>query len=42
MTRIYTNEAVFLIGPDGVRVRETFGTTFAEPAGRIDIPLLPA
>ncbi|MBG0737892.1 3-oxoacid CoA-transferase subunit B [Paeniglutamicibacter antarcticus] len=40
VTRIYTNEAVFLIGPDGVRVRETFGTTFAELQERIGVELL--
>ena len=39
--RIYTSEAVFLLGPDGVRVRETYGITFAELARRVDIALLP-
>ena len=39
--RIYTNEAVFLLGPDGVRVRETYGISFAELARRVDIALLP-
>lgn len=42
VTRVYTNEAVFLIGEDGVRVRETFGMTFEELADRMDMPLLPA
>jgi 3-oxoadipate CoA-transferase beta subunit len=41
VTRIYTNEAVFLLGADGVRVRETYGVGFAELAARIDVPLLP-
>ncbi|MDJ0356831.1 3-oxoacid CoA-transferase subunit B [Paenarthrobacter sp. PH39-S1] len=40
VTRVYTNEAVFLIGPDGVRVRETYGMSFEELAARMDTPLL--
>lgn len=40
VTRIYTNEAVFLIEPEGVRVREMFGTTFAELSKRLDVRLL--
>jgi 3-oxoadipate CoA-transferase beta subunit len=39
VTRIYTNDAVFLITADGVRVRETFGTTVAELQERIPVPL---
>lgn len=39
VTRIYTNDAVFLITTDGVRVRETFGTTVAELQERISVPL---
>ncbi|MCQ9166003.1 MULTISPECIES: 3-oxoacid CoA-transferase subunit B [unclassified Arthrobacter] len=39
VTRIYTNDAVFLITADGVRVRETFGTTLAELRERIPVPL---
>ncbi|MGO4382983.1 3-oxoacid CoA-transferase subunit B [Specibacter sp. RAF43] len=39
--RIYTNEAVFLIGPEGVRVRETYGIDFADLARRVDVALLP-
>ncbi|WP_125614780.1 3-oxoacid CoA-transferase subunit B [Specibacter cremeus] len=42
VTRVYTNEAVFLIDDDGVRVRETFGLTFEELAARMEIPLLRA
>lgn len=42
VTRVYTNEAIFLIGQDGVRVRETFGTTIDELQARMDVKLLPA
>jgi 3-oxoadipate CoA-transferase beta subunit len=37
--RVYTDVAVFDVGPDGVVVRETFGTTYDELAGRLDVPL---
>ena len=40
VTRVYTNEAVFLLKEDGVHVRETFGTTFEELAGKMDIDLI--
>ncbi|GHB75365.1 3-oxoadipate CoA-transferase subunit B [Streptomyces viridiviolaceus] len=40
--RVYTDLAVFDITPQGVMVRETFGTTVDELAGRLDLPLLPA
>ena len=40
VTRVYTDRAVFLITDDGVRVRETFGVTFEELAGIMDVPLL--
>ncbi|MGW0819205.1 3-oxoacid CoA-transferase subunit B [Streptomyces viridiviolaceus] len=40
--RVYTDLAVFDITPQGVTVRETFGTTVDELAGRLDLPLLPA
>ncbi|WP_422934583.1 3-oxoacid CoA-transferase subunit B [Sinomonas sp. P47F7] len=40
VTRVYTDKAVFLITGDGVRVRETFGVTFGELEGLMDIPLL--
>ena len=30
VTRVYTDKAVFLTGPDGVQVRETFGCTLEE------------
>lgn len=38
--RVYTNHAVFLIQPDGVHVRETFGITLAELQDRVAVPLL--
>jgi 3-oxoadipate CoA-transferase, beta subunit len=41
VTRVYTNEAVFLISSDGVRVRETFGTTVEELQSKMDVKLLP-
>ncbi len=37
--RVYTEHAVFDLTPDGVVVRETFGTTYDELAGRIPVPL---
>jgi len=37
--RVYTEHAVFEITPDGVVVRETFGTTHDELAERLDVPL---
>ena len=41
--RVYTDLAVFDVGPDGVRVRETFGTTVAELESRLGLgPLAPA
>ncbi|MFF3500616.1 3-oxoacid CoA-transferase subunit B [Streptomyces sp. NPDC003247] len=40
--RVYTDLAVFDITPRGVTVRETFGTTVDDLAGRLDLPLLPA
>jgi len=41
VTRVYTNDAVFLLSPEGVRVRETFGTTLEELQSKMDIKLLP-
>ncbi|MFJ9588032.1 3-oxoacid CoA-transferase subunit B [Streptomyces acidicola] len=38
--RIYTDLAVFEITPQGVTVRETFGTSVDDLAGRLDLPLL--
>jgi 3-oxoadipate CoA-transferase, beta subunit len=40
--RVYTDLAVFDLTPDGVAVRETFGTSFDELAERLDVPLLAA
>ena len=39
MTRVYTDKAVFLTGPDGVTVRETFGCTFEELQELVPVPL---
>jgi 3-oxoadipate CoA-transferase beta subunit len=41
VTRVYTNDAVFLLTPEGVRVRETFGTTLEELQSKMEIKLLP-
>jgi 3-oxoadipate CoA-transferase beta subunit len=41
VTRVYTNEAVFLISSEGVRVRETYGTTVEELQSKMDVKLLP-
>ncbi|MFF4836697.1 3-oxoacid CoA-transferase subunit B [Streptomyces sp. NPDC001315] len=40
--RVYTDLAVFDITSQGITVRETFGTTIDDLAGRLDLPLLPA
>jgi 3-oxoadipate CoA-transferase beta subunit len=37
--RVYTDLATFDVGPDGVRVRETFGTTVAELSERLGLAL---
>lgn len=42
VSRIYTDQAVFLIETDGVTVRETFGTSFIKLQELLDIPLHPA
>jgi 3-oxoadipate CoA-transferase beta subunit len=39
VSRVYTDVATFLIEPDGVRVRETFGLTFDELAARLEVPV---
>ena len=41
VTRVYTDMAVFLTGPDGVQVRETFGCTFEELQALVPVPLVP-
>ena len=38
--RVYTDVATFAVGPDGVRVLETFGTSYDDLAARLDV--LPA
>ncbi len=37
--RLYTDLAVFELGPDGAVVTETFGTSFDELADRLDVRL---
>jgi 3-oxoadipate CoA-transferase beta subunit len=41
VSRVYTDVGVFLVGPDGVRVREAHGITVEELRDRLDVPLLP-
>jgi 3-oxoadipate CoA-transferase beta subunit len=38
--RVYTERATFEITPSGVRVLATYGTSFDELAGLLDVPLL--
>ena len=40
--RLYTDLAVFDLGPDGAVVTETFGITYDDLAARLDVPLRPA
>jgi 3-oxoadipate CoA-transferase beta subunit len=42
VSRVYTDQAVFLIEADGVAVRETFGTSFEQIQQIVGIPLRPA
>lgn len=42
VTRVYTDKAVFLIGPGGVTVRETFGCTLADLQAVVPVPLTAA
>lgn len=39
VTRAYTDHAVFLLGPEGVVVRETYGIKLADLAARLDVDL---
>jgi 3-oxoadipate CoA-transferase, beta subunit len=39
VSRVYTDYAVFDVGPRGIQVAETFGTSFAELANRVDVVL---
>ncbi|MBO0847611.1 MAG: 3-oxoacid CoA-transferase subunit B [Nocardioides sp.] len=40
VSRIYSDRAVLLVEPDGLAVRETFGTTVAELRSLLDVPLV--
>jgi 3-oxoadipate CoA-transferase beta subunit len=40
VSRVYTDLAVFLIGDEGVAVRDLFGSTFDELADLLEVPLL--
>lgn len=42
VTRLYTEYAIFDLGPRGTTVLETFGISLAELAGRLDVPISPA
>ncbi|WP_336212819.1 3-oxoacid CoA-transferase subunit B [Nonomuraea sp. LPB2021202275-12-8] len=39
VSRLYTDQALFHLGPDGVTVAETYGTTVDELAARLDVPV---
>jgi len=39
--RVYTDHALFAVEPEGVRVLQTFGTSYDELVGRLDVTLLP-
>ena len=39
VSRVYTDVAVFDVGPDGVTVRETFGMDLEELRERLEVPL---
>jgi 3-oxoadipate CoA-transferase beta subunit len=40
VSRVYTDHALFEIGPDGVRLLETYDVPAAELAERLDVPLV--
>jgi 3-oxoadipate CoA-transferase beta subunit len=40
VTRVFTDHAVFQVGPQGARVTETYGISFAELATRVDVILM--
>jgi 3-oxoadipate CoA-transferase beta subunit len=40
VSRVYTDQAVFEITPDGVRLLESFDISVADLRARLDIPLL--
>jgi 3-oxoadipate CoA-transferase beta subunit len=39
VSRVYTDQATFLIGPDGVQASETFGISLDDLQARMDVPL---
>ena len=39
VSRVYTDVATFHLGPDGVRVADTYGISFEELTDRLDVPL---
>jgi len=39
VSRVYTEHAIFLVGPDGVTALETFGTTVDALAGRLGVAI---
>lgn len=39
VSRVYTEHATFLVGPDGATVVETFGISVDDLATRVDVPL---
>ncbi|HEU4999828.1 MAG TPA: 3-oxoacid CoA-transferase subunit B [Lapillicoccus sp.] len=39
VSRVYTDHGVFHVGPEGVRVTETFGISLADLASRVRVPL---
>jgi 3-oxoadipate CoA-transferase beta subunit len=42
VSRVYTDVATFLIAPNGVQVRETFGISFDDLAARLEVPVTAA
>lgn len=39
VSRVYTEQATFLVGPDGITVVESFGVSVDELAERLEVPL---
>lgn len=39
VSRLYTDQAIFHLGPDGVTVAETYGIGFDELAARLEVPV---
>jgi 3-oxoadipate CoA-transferase beta subunit len=42
VSRVFTDQAIFTVGEDGVSVLETFGTTLDELSARLDVSVRPA